>query len=151
MFGQTVGLLYNFHRPLMQIEYIWRESGREVTKCVSLPTEGEAHTCPYSLPRCSASPCCCLCYWIVLTFKYSVKNALTAGASVCSRARARVCVWYDKEAVWNHSPAVKAGGLFIGELSSFAGAKLLFANVATPVEKPLTSEIEIYTVLHSKE
>lgn len=47
--------------------------------------------------------------------------------------------------------AVKAGRLFIRDLSSFAGAILLFANVVNPVEKPLTSEIEIYTVLHGTE
>lgn len=47
--------------------------------------------------------------------------------------------------------AVKADRLFIRDLSSFAGAILLFANVVNPVEKPLTSEIEIYTVLHGTE
>lgn len=46
--------------------------------------------------------------------------------------------------------SVKAAALFIRDSSSFTRGKL-FANVSNPAEKPLTSKIEIYTVLHNKE
>lgn len=105
--------LYNLHYPFMQIEYIWsvceREIEREIIKCVSLSTEGEAHTSPYSLPRCSASPCCCLSYWMILTFTYSVKNAVTAGVFVYASAFVPACVGilYDEEPKWNHSSLLR--------------------------------------------
>lgn len=74
---------------------------REIINCVSLANEGEALTSPYSLPRCSASPCCCFSHWTILTFTYSVMSAVTAGVFMC--ACAGVCIRYDKEPLWNHS------------------------------------------------
>lgn len=69
----------------------------------------------------------------------------------CMQAKPNVCVY----AIWwgaqvRSFSSVKAAALFIRDSSSFTRGKL-FANVSNSAEKPLTSKIEIYTVLHNKE
>lgn len=69
----------------------------------------------------------------------------------CMQAKLNVCVyviWWGAQV--RSCSSVKAAALFIRDSSSFTRGKL-FANVSNSAEKPLTSKIEIYTVLHSKE
>lgn len=133
------------------IDYIWYVCETEIIKCVSRSTVGKAHSSPRSLPRCSVFAC--WCFWMTPTFKYSFKSVaagvVLVGAHACRQSWMCVYVIWWGARVRSFS-SVKAAALFIRDSSSFTRGKL-FANVSNAAEKPLTSEIEIYTVLHNKE
>lgn len=131
------------------IDYMWDVYQTEIIKCDSCSTVGKAHSSPQPPQMLS------LCLLMPLNDSniqicIQVSDS-RCGACVCScmQAKLNVCIC-DMMRSPRLFSSVKAAALFIRDSSSFTRGKL-FANVSNAAEKPLTSENEIYTVLHNKE